>query len=70
MDIIQDITDGYNASYHRSIKMRPIDVKKHNESVVFHNLYGLSGGPGVIPKLKYKVQQKGMRKTIRTSFSL
>lgn len=50
--ILQDITDGYNVSYHRSIKMRPID---ENESVVFYNLYGSSGVPGVIPRSKYKV---------------
>lgn len=52
IDILQDIMDGYNASYHRSIKIRPID---ENESVVFYNLYGSSGVPGVIPRSKYKV---------------
>ncbi|KAA0725340.1 hypothetical protein E1301_Tti006052 [Triplophysa tibetana] len=55
IDILQDITQGYNASYHRSIKMRPIDVNKENESVVLHNLYGDSRSRRVKPSFKYKV---------------
>ncbi len=39
-DILQDLIDGYNASYHKSIKMRPLDVHKENEADVFNNLYG------------------------------
>lgn len=39
-DILQDLTEGYNCSYHKSIKMRPLDVHKENETVVFNNLYG------------------------------
>ncbi len=27
-DILQDLIDGYNASYHKSIKIRPLDVHK------------------------------------------
>ncbi len=39
-DILQDLIDGYNASYHKSIKMRPLDVHKENKTEVFNNLYG------------------------------
>lgn len=39
-DILQDLTDGYNSSYHKSIRMRPLDVCKENETIVFNNLYG------------------------------
>ena len=31
IDVIQDLVDGYNKSYHRSIKMSPIQVTKINE---------------------------------------
>lgn len=40
IDVLQDIMQGYNTSYHRSIKMRPTDVGKENEGTVFQNLYG------------------------------
>lgn len=55
IDILQDITQGYNVSYHRSIKMRPIDVGKENESVVLHNLYGDTKPRNVNPIFKYKI---------------
>ena len=40
IDVLQDIMQGYNTSYHRSIRMRPVDVDKVNEDQVFQNLYG------------------------------
>lgn len=55
IDILQDITDSYNASYHRSIKMRPIDVNKENVSTVLHNLYGSRERHSVKPIFKYKI---------------
>lgn len=55
IDILQDITRGYNVSYHRSIKMRPIDVNKENKSEVLHNLYGDSQSHSVNPIFRYKV---------------
>ncbi|KAI2661668.1 hypothetical protein H4Q32_007311 [Labeo rohita] len=54
IDILQDITDGYNASYHRSIKMRPIDVCKENVPTVLHNLYGSKVSHSTNPIFKYK----------------
>jgi hypothetical protein len=42
IDVLQKLVTAYNHSYHRSIKMRPIDVTKENEDVVRHNLYGTS----------------------------
>ena len=38
--VLQDIVDAYNHSMHRSIKMRPVDVKKSNENLVWRRLYG------------------------------
>jgi len=40
IDILNDLVDNYNNSYHRSIKMKPIDVNAKNEQNVFENLYG------------------------------
>lgn len=39
VDILSDLVQGYNESYHRSIKMRPTDVTPENESVVRRTLY-------------------------------
>ena len=39
IDVLQDLVDRYNNSYHRSIKMCPSDVNKANESQVWMNLY-------------------------------
>ena len=40
IDILQDLVDAYNSSYHRSIKMRPIDA--NDSKFLFKNLYGVS----------------------------
>ena len=40
IDIIDDATRAYNHSYHRSIKMSPIQVSKENQSKIFTTLYG------------------------------
>src|SRR5258708_16525948 len=42
IDVLDDFVSAYNGSYHRSIKMRPIDVTYGNTSQVFENLYGVS----------------------------
>ena len=39
IDALQDVTNGYNASYHRSIGMRPKDVTKADESILWRKLY-------------------------------
>lgn len=40
IDIIDNLVDGYNKSYHRSIKMAPENVSIENEVLVRKNLYG------------------------------
>ncbi len=50
-DIVQDLID--NASYHKRIKMRPLDVHKENEADVFNNLYGRM--PKDAPIFRYKI---------------
>ncbi|RWS19333.1 uncharacterized protein B4U80_11101 [Leptotrombidium deliense] len=39
IDVLQQLVDGYNSSYHRSIKMAPKDVNIENSKLVFKNLY-------------------------------
>ena len=39
IDVLSDLVRRYNYSYHRSIKMRPIDVNKGNVPHVWINLY-------------------------------
>jgi transposase InsO family protein len=40
IDIVDDLVYNYNNSYHRSIKMTPVEgSKKENESIVYKNLY-------------------------------
>ena len=41
INIIDDLLYNYNNSFHRSIKMKPIEASiKKNESIVYKNLYG------------------------------
>lgn len=39
-DVINDLVDGYNNSWHRSIGMAPNEVNKKTRSRVFQRLYG------------------------------
>nr|DAC81401.1 TPA_asm: integrase [Pimephales minnow adintovirus] len=54
IDVLQDIMQGYNSSYHRSIRMRPLDVSRDNEGQVFQNLYGTAKNTEK-PDFKFKV---------------
>ena len=40
IDILASVTEAYNGTYHRSIKMSPNQVTRENESEVFSTLYG------------------------------
>ena len=39
-DVLQSLVDGYNNSYHRSIKMKPINVRPEHTIKIRQNLYG------------------------------
>lgn len=41
-NILDDLVNAYNNSYHRAIKMRPNDVDNKNQNNVFLNLYGIN----------------------------
>jgi hypothetical protein len=40
IDVLPALIASYNNSYHRSIKMKPIEVCDENEKIVFKNIYG------------------------------
>ena len=40
LDVLPSLVESYNNSHHRSIRMRPIDVKKSNENLVWRRLFG------------------------------
>jgi transposase InsO family protein len=40
VDILDDLLYSYNRTYHRSIKMAPVDVNDKNKQTVWENLYG------------------------------
>lgn len=39
MDVLQDLVDAYNKTYHSTIKMAPIEVNADNQSELVHRLY-------------------------------
>ena len=41
VDVIQSLVDGYNNTYHRSIKMKPASVRKRHQSIIRQHLYGI-----------------------------
>ena len=52
VDILDDLTDNYNHSKHRTIMMKPADVNKSNKHQVWITLYGYVQGDFPIPKFK------------------
>lgn len=63
IDVLDQIVNSYNNSYHRSIKMKPVDVNKENENKVWINLYSFDRKK-YIPlenrkwQIKFKVNDK------------
>jgi len=52
LQVLPDLIDSYNNSYHRGIKTKPILVKKSNETDVWINQYSQVKEPGKVPKFK------------------
>ena len=40
LDILTDLLKNYNASYHRTIGMKPIDVKENHSNKIWNRMYG------------------------------
>ena len=41
VDVLQSLIDGYNNTYHRSIKMKPINVRPEHTIQIRQSLYGI-----------------------------
>ena len=54
IDIIDDVINSYNNSFHRSIKMKPVDVKMEHVAILRHRL----NYNGNIKPAKFKVGDK------------
>ena len=50
VDVIQSLVDGYNNTYHRSIKMKPITVRKRHVMLIRQRLYGQRPKKGQVIK--------------------
>lgn len=55
--VLQDIVEGYNNSYHSSIKMKPTQVNEENESRLWKYLY-LSSFPTKRKRHRYRIGQQ------------
>jgi hypothetical protein len=54
-DVIQDLVNSYNKTYHRSIKMTPSEVTPKNVETVRRNLYGSQKEKNYIIEFKFKI---------------
>ena len=51
--VLEDLMKNYNTSFHRSIKMTPVEGSdKKNENMVYYNLYGMANKHSEKPKFK------------------
>ena len=67
IDILPQLLKSYNSSYHRSIKMKPSQVNKKNESTVWHTLYGKTiSGP--IARFKFHVGDRVRISKVKKTF--
>ena len=65
IDVLQDLVDSYNKSYHRSIKMAPVEVNEENANLVRETLYPIKP----TPVWKYNVGDK-VRISKNVTFSI
>ena len=52
IDVLQDLVNGYNKSYHRSIRTSPSLVNRNNETYIWQLLYGIPSLNRQIPAFK------------------
>ena len=56
IDILKDVTQSYNQTYHRAIKKAPIDVKKSDQAALWNLKYNS------LPRVKRSKTTKGLQK--------
>ena len=66
IDILQNLVDSYNRSEHRSIGMKPCDVKIKDEPKIWHRLYG-KVAERVVPDQKTKKLSPKKGSSVRIS---
>jgi hypothetical protein len=54
INVLQDLIDSYNNTYHRSIKTSPALVTKLNEDEIWQNLYGFDKNLGNPKSIHFK----------------
>jgi len=70
INIIKDLVRSYNYRWHRSIKMRPVDVNESNEKLVFKNLYGLNNLNEIYAKRNVKKNYIKIGSIVRKKYDL
>ena len=70
VDVLQDLVYSYNHTYHRSIKMQPVEVHQQNQEEVWHNLYSDMDVTYKRPKFKVRdsVRISKLRKTFKKGY--
>ena len=70
VDVLPDLVWSYNHTYHRSIKMQPVEVCNQNQEEVWHNLYGDMAVTYKHPKFKVgdTVRISKLRKTFKKGY--
>ena len=66
-DVIDKIFSAYNRSYHRTIKMRPIDVNEKNEQAIYESVF--SNNIESTNKFKLDINDKVRISKYKTVFS-
>ena len=66
-DVIDKIVSAYNRSYHRTIKMRPIDVNEKNEQAIYESVF--SNNNESTNKFKLDINDKVRISKYKTVFS-
>lgn len=56
LDLLPKLVDNYNNTYHRTIKMKPIEVSLKNEHIVLRNIR--SGRNKIKPEFRFKLGDK------------
>jgi len=67
IDVLDDIVDNYNGTFHRTIKMAPKDVNNSNENKIFEDMYLFSAQKPL--KYKFKVNDKVRLSNTRSIFA-
>ena len=69
LDVLQALVDGYNATYHNSIKMQQRHVTDVHQSIIRLRLYGIAEKNDRCQAYKYDIGTKVRISTQRQTFS-